>query len=237
MSQVRKFCVVICCLLWAGPGVANASGEKVAVDLLIYRVTEAGSGPYISRILVSDRFMRLDQGMESSGFILFDREMGAIYNISDDDRTVLVIHPAKRAVRKPPYRWHVRRVPAADAPKVGGVQPEHYRFLAGDEVCRDAIVLPGVMGAAVGALRAYRQVLADQEAVTLPGIPDDMRSPCSDALNLYSPEAELGRGLPLRTWDAARREELLDYRTGFEVASTLFILPTGYERLRMGNGL
>jgi len=207
-----------------------AGAETIDADLLVYRVTEADAEPYISRILVSGRFVRLDQGETESGFILFDREKWTVYSVSAEDQTVLEVHPDKRA---PTQRGQleVRRMPAQEAPEVDGVKPQYYRYLADGKVCREAFVLPGVMKRALKTLRAYRRLLADQEAATLSNIPKDVRTPCGDALNLHSPEAELEQGLPVRVWDEARREELLDYRTSFAVSYEAFELPEGYERM------
>ena len=57
-------------------------------DLLVYEVKEEGLPKYLSRILVSDAFVRLDEGEESSsGYTLYNRVSHVLYNVgSSPDR-------------------------------------------------------------------------------------------------------------------------------------------------------
>ena len=79
--------IVMTLLLFASA--ASASAQQAS--LLVYRVWEEGIDPYISRILVTPDYLRLDEGEGSDGFTLFDRQQEIIYSVSLEERSVLVI--------------------------------------------------------------------------------------------------------------------------------------------------
>ena len=56
-------------LLAAGPAMTETAGTKVG--LLVYRVEEPNGNPQISRIMVTDEYLRMDQGggPDDTGFV------------------------------------------------------------------------------------------------------------------------------------------------------------------------
>ena len=68
---------------------AGALGETAS--LLVYRVWEQGSDPYLSRVMVTPDYVRLDEGTDDGGYTLFDRQQEILYNVSPDDRSILVM--------------------------------------------------------------------------------------------------------------------------------------------------
>ena len=57
-------------------------------SLLVYKVWEKETPAYITRILVTEKYVRLDDGNDNGDFTLFDRKNKAVYNVSKEDKIV-----------------------------------------------------------------------------------------------------------------------------------------------------
>ena len=215
----------------------SAHAGQIDVQLLVYQVKEPEADPYISRLLVSADYLRLDQGEADAGFILLDRRARVIYNVNADDELILVIEP-KDAAGEIPARLQPseRRVEVRGMPKVAGRQPQHWEFLAQDTLCRSAVVLPGVMPGATQAYAEYLGLLAGQQQANLASIPAEFQAPCDLLIHVYGSDAVLAKGLPLREWEeGGRQQELVDFRQVFPVAEGVFRLPEAYRRMQLGD--
>ena len=62
-------------------------------DLLVYKVFEKGTEPYISRILITDQHIRLDEGAEQGNFTLYNRAEKTVYSIESTGKTILKLKP------------------------------------------------------------------------------------------------------------------------------------------------
>jgi hypothetical protein len=217
------------------PGAAADSAEPdLTAGLLVYRVTEAGAAPYLSRILVTPSYVRMDYGAGGQGFVLFDRDSQVIYSADPSERTVLVIDPVREKPEAPmALAVSEQRFVDEEAPAIGGVTPVRYELKTNGQVCRHLIVLPGVMDAAVEGLREYFDALSYQQAATLANMPEDLYDPCDLSTHVFNPERGLAFGLPVQDWNADERRELLDFRPDFAVSPELFEIPAGYGRMSM----
>ncbi len=208
-----------------------AAGAGDRVDLLVYRVKEPGLAPYVSRILVSDAFVRIDEGAASpNGYTLYNRVSHRIYNVDPEGESVLVLEPPLRQPRPPEGFLLEQRLDAdPDAPPVGGRPVHRLELRAQGRVCRVLRVVPGLMPRAVQGLRELRLALA-----RLQGVPDEEEArridPCELAEYHYAPERALSHGLPVLDRMGERSRLLLDYDEAFEAPETLFQIPETYRR-------
>lgn len=212
----------------------SANAFAVDADLLVYQVNEEGVDPYISRILVTDNFVRLDEGASSDGYTLFDRKKGVIYNISLTDQSVLEIAPALQEI--PEHKGLIltqRDEVDAQAPKVAGVQPHNVELLANGETCTQLVALPGLMPEAVKALMAFKAVLARVQAAGAASRPMDLQGPCDLAVNVHGATRVYEHGLPLMERDAGRTQHLADFSDAHAVDEKLFTIPEGFNRILM----
>lgn len=214
--------------------VYSAALHAADVDsvMLLYQAQEPGVGSYPSRILVTERYVRMDDGVDDGDYLVFDRKTHLISSVTHDDQTVFEI-PPRKVTQPAPMPLHIRTEEVAvkqDAPQVEGKAPHHRQLYVNDTLCYSVVTVPGLMNDAVAALRDFRQVLAGEHAKTLPRIPADMQEPCDLALNTYHPDWQLKFGLPLQEWDEkGNRQILMDYKQGFKVDEKLFTLPDGYS--------
>ena len=226
------------CLLALGaalvPAAADAPEDGVPASLLVYRVSEQGVEPYLSRILVTSSYVRMDHGSGDQGFMLFDRDSQVIYSANPAERTVLVVDPVRRKPAAPlRLTLSEQRHDDEQAPAIAGVKPVRYELGANGEVCRNLIVLPGVMEPAVGGLREYLEVLSYQQGAALTTLPEDLHDACDMSRHVYNPGRELTFGLPVQSWSATEHRELVDFREDFRAAPELFEIPEGYGRMGM----
>ncbi len=227
------FSLLVMALSWLSP---LGRAADLDAQLLVYRVSEPGAAPYISRILVTERYLRMDQGRADDGFILYDRRQQIIYSVNSADRTILQISPIQ-SERPLPDGMKQRAEPVDDQalPELKGGETEYWRFFVNDELCRSAIVAPELMPGATRAYAEYLDLLAAQHYSTLQAIPPELQDACEQTVHVFTPLAVLDKGLVVREWgEAGGLQELLDYRERFEVPADSFSLPEGFQRTRLG---
>ncbi|MEJ2685688.1 MAG: hypothetical protein P8124_00520 [Gammaproteobacteria bacterium] len=205
-------------------------GSTDAIELT-YQIKMPGRPAYTTRYLVTPRFMRSDDGPGSKDFVLLDRKGRTVYSVSQSDSTVLVI-PYRAIDAKRPASLKLSQQVHKDpkAPHVGGRTPVHYTFLANGKTCSDAVVVPGLLGGAVAAMREFEQIMAGQHAADMDKTPADMQTPCDLARYVFAADRQLRHGLPIQEWDpTGYRRTLTDYKPKLEVDPSLFKLPKGFR--------
>lgn len=212
--------------------VSAPTGQVKATEI-IFIEQEKHIPPYQTRVLVTPRYLRFDDGAGSRDFILYKRKEHVIYRVNSSDRTIMSIDDHGIAI-KPPFDLKLAQKdlgPMKDAPKVGGTVPVHYEFSAGGQLCYDVIAVPGLMPGALAALREFRQVLAADSTHTFNRIPADLQNACDMARSTFAPNRHLSKGFPIQEWrkDGYQRG-LKSYKLDDEVDASLFQLPKGYQR-------
>lgn len=205
--------------------------------MLWYQVMEPGFEPYNSRLIVTPRYLRLDDGDAASDFVLFDRQQNIIYSVTHGDRTVLEIHPQAVTVESPVAleRTQVQVPMAEPLPAIAGRIPQQYRLSVNGELCYETVAVDGLLPDVVQALTAFRGVLAGENARILVDVPADMHDPCDLALNTYAPAWQLQFGLPVQEHDLQGKGQLLmDFSTAYPAEAGLFKLPKGYQHYSPG---
>ena len=103
------------------------------------------------------------------------------------------------------------------------------------QYCVHAVVVPGLLEPLRELLRAYRQLLAGEQAAALAMIPAELQSPCDLAHNVYAADHYLAKGWPLFLREPdGRFSELVDFDAAFVADPALFSLPAGYTRSAVG---
>jgi len=216
----------------------GAYAVDVSSTMLLYQAREPGVGSYPSRILITDRYVRMDDGQDEGDYLVFDRKSRLISSVTQDDKTVFEI-PSREVTQEPPMELKRRSEKVKmknDAPMVAGKQPQQHQLYVNDKLCYNVVVIPGMMDDAVAALRDFRQVLAGEHAKTIPRIPADMQEPCDLALNTFYADWQLQFGLPIQEWDeSGKGQVLMDYKQGIAVDEALFTLPEGYQHYTSDN--
>lgn len=208
-----------------------ASAAQQDAALLVYRVWEPGLDPYVSRVLITPQFVRMDEGEGSDAYTLYDREQDIMYNVSAQDHSALVMNPPAAEVKVPDDLKLSERVSSDDkAPKIAGLAPQHVSLLANGKVCRELVTVPGLMPDALAGLREFQALLGRIQHATLSNFPGDTQTPCDLAENVYAPLRGLSHGLPIQERSDRRSRSLVDFVARHKVDAKLFTIPEGFHR-------
>lgn len=210
--------------------------QQLTGVMMLYLDTEPGIDPYDTRVLVSADYMRMDDGVDESDFILLDRNAKVIYSISHERRSILVINNSPPE-RIPPgdMRLGVRSLKDGAAPRIAGKVPVHYELSMNENICRHVLTVPGLLPDALLALREFRRVLASAHMRNLDKTPEEMQDPCFLAYDVFAPDRQLQYGFPIQEWDEqGNSRNLINYDEHFVMDEALFRLPEGYGHHVMG---
>ncbi len=214
---------------------STADGATAAVSLLLFDEEEPGTGSYPVRYLVNDAYLRIDDGYDASDYVLLDRASSTIYSVSHEHGNILVINRQPQAAVPASLKLSRERVTGGDAPVISGRQPQHYRYTANDELCYEAMVVPGLMQAAVDGLAEYERLLAGQQATKLGNTPVEYQTPCFLSRYIYAPGRHLAQGLPIQLWDSSGfRRALVNFSANENVPQALFEVPSEYPEITIG---
>lgn len=199
---------------------------------LSFTETEQDGQPYPVRMLVTDRYLRIEDGDGQSGFILFDRAARTIYSVSHPGHTTLVIKPLPVKLPAPARFEQAEQVDSATFPAVDGHKVIHYSLQTNGERCFEVYAADGLLPQAVQALREYHETLAGEQARMQANVPAAFQSACDLADFVFLPARYLGHGFPVRQVNhAGVTRQLVDFKTGVPVEPRLFELPKDYKQI------
>lgn len=216
---------------WLSLGVA-AQTAQIPATLLLWQEQEAGIAPYQTRMLVTDHYLRSDDGHDDANFMLFDRQSRRIYSVAHDQHAILMIEAGSvPASAGPRPSVEVLLRPDPEAPKIGGLTVSHFQLYSGNQECLQATLVPGLLPEALAAMREMQAVLAGRQYRDMDKTPEEYRTACFLANYVYDIDRHLQAGMPIRELrEDGRQRVLLDYRTGEAVSPDLFKLPEGYTQ-------
>ena len=217
---------------------ASAKPKLVSVTELFFQESEHGSEPYVTRMLVNENFIRIDEAGAAEGYVLFDRKKLRIFSVLHDSERILVVDPVRPLGEIPAdLRLTEKVLQETDAPAVDGIKPKHHQFSANDILCYSVIALDGFLPHVTSALKTYHGVLAAQQQETLDATPKELQTPCYRANYVYAAESHISKGFPFEQWDIeGHRRSFMQFNLDKNVDSTLFTLPEGYEFFMIGSG-
>jgi hypothetical protein len=194
---------------------------------LRYQDSEGEGISYQTRILITGRYLRMDEGRDDGDFILFDRKTGKIVNVLHDRHMLMAMNDSKLP-EPPPHAYRVEKkvTPMRD----GTVRVQ---VLADGIMCSETVAAEKLFPDAARALREYKAALAYTQWATYRNTPAEMRQDCDLVHLVWQTSLALSRGLPLEERDYSGR--VRKYMGGQKRAlkPELFELPKGYELIRL----
>lgn len=208
--------------------------------LLIMMESNAVEPTFTTRIFVNEGYLHMSDSRSPADYMVFNRTEKTIYNVTTDDKTILVIRN-KPVDIEPPIKldYQEESQPSGAIPKIDGNQATHYLFMANGKHCYDAVVMPeGFMPDVVAAMREFREVLAGEHATTVDRTPKELLDACDLSVNIFHATQHLDHGLPIREWDQHGYQRFLkDYRENMQPSEDTFVLPKDFERYSVGDVL
>lgn len=205
-------------------------------SLVLFMEQEEGVEPYQTRMIITKKFIRIDDGKGTNSFVLYDRNKNIVYSTNPDEQTIMAVHEKrlkKGQVFEPPFKltYSVNEMPEMkDAPTIAGATAKHYQLITNDKVCYDVVAIKGLMPNVVKALTEFHKHMATDSYVTFNNLPADMHDACEMTATTFKPARQFEFGFPIQEWGKRNySRSLVDYNTRYKAEATLFVLPEGYK--------
>ena len=211
-----------------------ACNSKPAEVKILFVEQEPGVEPYQTRLIVTDDYMRFDDGEGSVDFVLYDRKKNIIYSTNSGERTVMSVVAKNTADVKPPFdlKYNVKNLGTLkDAPKIGDKAPLHYQFFTNETLCYDVVAVKGLMPDVVEAMKAFQAILSSDSKLTFNTIPADMHNACDMSMKTFAAGQHLQYGFPVQEWTpSGTGRSLIDFDVNYKADKKLFELPENYQQ-------
>ncbi len=220
-----------CAALSASAHAAHVPPATSSATILMFSEQEQGNTVHPVRMVLTHRYLRIDDGSNKNGFVLLDRKRRTVYNVSRMDKTILVIKPRRISLQRPAHFGESVVTDRQAFPSIAGRKVVHYTLRVGKQRCFDVYAAAGLLPDAVAALRDYYEIPAGEQAASEEKTPPSMRSACDLANYIFLPAHFLDFGFPVRQVDGnGTLRQLVDFKTGVSVDAELFELPANYRR-------
>jgi hypothetical protein len=205
---------------------ACASVQAAGMTELRYMDQDPGSAPYLTRILITERFLRLDNGQDDGDYALLDRQSGQVVNVLHDPRILMRMANHPLPVSRPlAYTVEEKVLPVRE----GTVRVQ---IFADGMLCSETVAAKGLLPDAARALAEFKSALAYTQLQTYRNTPEELRQPCDLAHHVWESGRGLAYGLPLEERDYAGRVRRLSENAMKNLDSGLFDLPEGYVAMQ-----
>lgn len=203
-------------------GLLLLSAAVQAADMTELRYVEQDPGdpPYVTRLLVTPAFMRMDSGEAGGDFVLLDRRKKKVYNVMSGSGMVMAFSPG--TLPAPPVGWQVR---LETRPAAAGTR--HYRLMANQSVCSEGRLAPRAAPDAARALAELKSVLALTQYRVWQAAPRELQTECDLANQVWGFDRLLKAGLPLEETEAGGRIRQFESERRLPLDPALFRLPDG----------
>ena len=228
-KYLRFFAILIVTICLAKTVYAD---EKVSAYELLYDEQETGTDVYAVRFTVTDRYIRIDDLSDNSGYILYDDKESKIYSVSHYDESVFVI-PAYK-YKKPDMQDKVEEVyqPLTNAPKISGKTVYNYRVNSvsdSKDVCVDIQLVPDLLPEVTKILRKYQKVVTGQQARSLKNTPEEYQTTCFIYNQVFNDGEYYEKGLPIQELHSNGKKRILTSYKKIDVSSKLFERSENYR--------
>jgi len=204
-------------MLWLlGMGAAHAA-DMIA---LRYIDQDPGAPPYLTRILVTPDFMRMDGGEDAGDFVLLDRRQRKVINVMHDNKLALVFTPGN--VPSKPAGWK-SRLDAHQAAR--GTQ--RFSLMVKGVVCSEGVAARRAAPDAARAMAELKSILAATQYRVWKDSPRELQHDCDLANQVWESGATLKLGLPLEERDFTGRTRQLESESKQPLQLELFRVPDG----------
>lgn len=218
--------------------VAKTSDDKVKNTQQVYQLSyierEPGIDDYEITMLVSERYIRIDQPGEDNGFIVYDDKDRVIYSVSHQDKSVLVIKEHVFSEEKSPVTYQTEYLELADAPTVSGNVIFNYRVYTGEgdseETCMEIQLVENLLPKVSKLLQNYQKVVSGQQVKMTDNKISDMQTACYFVDQIYNTGAYYEKGLPIQEWHSNERFKILSSYKKVNVNPGKFIVPEKYRQ-------
>ena len=209
------------------------AGINVDAYELIYEEQETGTDSYKVKFTVTDRYLRIDQLDDQSGYIVYDNNKHVIHSVAHHDQSILVIHRSDYHMPDLSKLVNLEYKAVPDAPKISGKAIYNYRatsLIAPKEKCLDIKLAEGLLYDVAHMLLDYQEVLVGQQSRLLASTPEEYRSNCFLYDQVFNKGAYYRKGLPIQEWHSNGKTRLLISYKKVKVDPVIFQTEESYQK-------
>jgi len=198
---------------------------------------------YEVTMLVSGRYIRVDEQDEASGYIVYDDRDKVIYSVSHFDKSVLVIKEYGFSEKDSPVKSVVEYLQLDDAPTVSGGDIYNYRVYVdngkgnadSEDTCTEIQLVEKILPDVRKMLRNYQKVVSGQQVKMVDNKITDMQNACYYADQIYNTGAYYEKGMPIQEWHSNEHSKILTSYKKVTVAMDKFSIPEQYRQFSVDN--
>ena len=217
-----KYFIVMALAL--GASAARAAG----MSEVTYMDQEANSGGYVTRYLVTERYLRMDYGRDREDYVLFDRLEKRAYNVNHERHEVLMFEPGPIPIEKP-KDFDVGEDILSDKDS-----QKRLNLMVNGKICSRILASERFFPEIAQALGEFGEMMAATHALTYLATPVEQRDLCDLARLVLEPRRWYKYGLTLdelHYTGVSRR--VLNYQAGVAVRPKVFEVPGNYRHIDM----
>ncbi len=222
----------------------SAQTKKQDLDgyKLSYIEREPGTDEYEVTMLISSRYIRVDEEGETSGFIVYDDKDKVIYSVSHDDQSILVIKQHVFSIENLPVKPKIEYLALADAPMVSGKAVFNYRVYVNEnnsdgeseETCIEVQLVEDLLPEVRTILQNYQKVVSGQQVKMVDNKITATQTACYYIDQVYNTGAYFEKGLPVQEWHSNERSKILTGYSRVSIDPDKFKIPEKYRRFSIG---
>lgn len=197
-------------------------GTAHAADMVEFRYVDQDPGdpPYLTRMLVTTDFMRMDSGEDDGDFILLDRRKRTVTNVMRDNQLALVFTPGKLPPRPAGWKPRLDVRPAAPGTR-------RFSLVVNGVTCSEGVAARAAAPDAARAMAELKSVLAAMQYRVWQTTPPELRHDCDLANQVWESGTTLKLGLPLEEREFTGRTRQFERESSQPLRPELFRLPEG----------
>lgn len=206
-----------------------AVGVAQAADMTALRQTmmelryidqDPGDPPYLTRILLTPGFMRMDDGNDDGDFILLDRQQQRVINVMRGNQMAMVFSAGTLPPR--PAGWK----PVLDV-QAGAPGTRRFSLTLKDVVCSEGVAAERAAPEAARAMAELKSILAPMQYRVWQDTPAEIQHDCDLANQVWASDATLKLGLPLEEREFTGRTRQFESESQQQLRPELFRVPDG----------
>jgi len=183
------------------------------------------------RMIITQNFLRVDEGRGSEDYILYNRKSKTIYNVVAEDSSIMMMNrESPEEFIAEPLIWQIEKddsnaLMRSDANKNGAT---HHKLKLNKRDCYNVVALNSFLGDEAKALSEYYSVLANELRYTFK---PSQETQCFDAINIIEPHKRFSFGFPYREWGSYGYQRFLkNYQQRVIFPEKLFEVPKNYRQ-------
>jgi hypothetical protein len=203
-------------LLLFGAGAAHAAD----MIELRYIDQDPGDPSYLTRILVTPDFMRMDSGEDGGDFLLLDRHQRKAMNVMRDSKLAMVFKPG--ALPAKPTSW-ISQLKVSK----GARGTQRFSLVVQGVVCSEGVAAQRAAPDAARAMAELKSILAANQYRVWKESPSELQRDCDLANHVWESGTTLKLGLPLEEREFTGRTRKFESESKQPLQPELFRLPDG----------